>query len=531
MKLHKPALPSVPVWVTGDWNAFFGLFSQVALNTLVLTGLVLTAANLPNTIVYGRMLPGLGLLILSGSLYYSYLGVRLAQRENRSTVTALPFGPSVPHTFIVVFGVMLPIYLQTNDPIRAWRAGLAWAFVVGVIIIIGAFIGPAIRRHTPRAAMLGTLAGVSLTAISMRPAFQSWEVPWVAFVSLMIVLIGWLGNVRLPGGLPAGLAAVIAGTAIGWMTGVMHAPDVGDALDEFGVNVPIFSLDVLEGFGSLSTLLVAAVPLGIYSFIEGINNVESASVAGDDYPLRKVLLAAGIGSIFGSFLGNPFPPAIYIGHPGWKGMGGRIGYSWATGIGVAVMGWFGLAALLLSIVPLVAILPILIYIGLIIGAQAFQSTPARHAPAVILAMMPNMAGWLNEQVDTGFSSVGVTITPAMQEQLNSSNGLVYEGMARFGSGGVVVGLLLGAIAVFVIDHKFWNATIFSGIASVLTFFGVIHADEVTVGANVDIAVSYVLVCSLTAYFAVSSKRKACEASNEEQKGQPGEQVREVEAVV
>ena len=80
----------------------------------------------------------------------------------------------------------------------AWQAGLAWAFIIGVIVLLGAFVGPTIRKYTPRAAMLGTLAGISIAFISMRPAFQSWEVPWIAFISLGIVLISWTANVRLP---------------------------------------------------------------------------------------------------------------------------------------------------------------------------------------------------------------------------------------------------------------------------------------------------------------------------------------------
>ena len=72
--------------------------------------------------------------------------------------------------FIVVFLVMLPIYLKTNDPILAWQAGLAWAFIIGIIILLGAFVGPTIRKYTPRAAMLGALAGISIAFISMRPA-------------------------------------------------------------------------------------------------------------------------------------------------------------------------------------------------------------------------------------------------------------------------------------------------------------------------------------------------------------------------
>ena len=81
--------------------------------------------------------------------------------------------------FIVVFVVMLPVYLKTKDPIQAWQAGLAWAFMIGVIVMIGAFVGPYIRKLTPRAAMLGTLAGISITFISMRPAAQMWEAAWI----------------------------------------------------------------------------------------------------------------------------------------------------------------------------------------------------------------------------------------------------------------------------------------------------------------------------------------------------------------
>ncbi len=108
-----------------------------------------------------------------------------------------------------------------------------------------------------------------------------------------------------------------------------------------------------------------------------MNNVESASAAGDNFDLRKVLLADGIGALAGAVLGSPFPPAVYIGHPGWKSVGGRVGYSLATGVVIALVCFLGLTALLLAVVPLVSILPILLYIGLVIGAQAFETTPAR----------------------------------------------------------------------------------------------------------------------------------------------------------
>src|SRR5439155_21879434 len=198
----------------------------------------------------------------------------------------------------------------------------------------------------------------------------------------------WTAGVRLPGNVPAGLAAIIAGTALGWATGVMKAPEVSVAFQQFGVYPPIPTLDVVSGFAGIAALLVTAIPLGIYNFTEGMNNVESAAAAGDNYNLRKILLADGIGAVVGSVLGSPFPPAVYIGHPGWKAIGGRIGYSLATGVCIALACFLGLVALLQAVIPLVAILPILVFIGVVIGAQAFQAVTARHAPAVILALIP-----------------------------------------------------------------------------------------------------------------------------------------------
>jgi AGZA family xanthine/uracil permease-like MFS transporter len=268
---------------------------------------------------------------------------------------------------------------------------------------------------------------------------------------------------------------------------------------------------VLVGFGAIASLLVTAIPLGIYNFTEGMNNVESAAAAGDNYPLRNVLLADGIGAIVGSFLGSPFPPAVYIGHPGWKAVGGRIGYSLATGICVALVCWLGLAALLLAIIPLVAILPILLYIGLVIGAQAFQASPARHAPAIVLALLPNIASWGQNQVDTGLTVAGANLTPELQAKLSDASAIVYHGMARFGGGAVLAGLMLGAIAVFIIDKDFRNATIYAAGAAVLTFFGLIHGTTIGVGVNLDIVVGYVLMAGMTGWLALREKAPATEA--------------------
>jgi AGZA family xanthine/uracil permease-like MFS transporter len=181
----------------------------------------------------------------------------------------MPYGPSVPHMFIVTFVIMLPTYLATKDPIKAWEAGLAWAFIIGVIILIGAFVRPVIRRFTPRAALLGTLAGISLTFISMRPAAQMWEATWIALPVVAIIIVGFIGGVRLPGNFPIGLAALLLGSAIAWLGGFMDAGAVSDSVDQIAVGLPSLNVDMLaNGLEGISPLLATAMPLGIYNFTE-----------------------------------------------------------------------------------------------------------------------------------------------------------------------------------------------------------------------------------------------------------------------
>ena len=204
-----------------------------------------------------------------------------------------------------------------------------------------------------------------------------------------------------------------------------------------------------------------------------MNNVESASAAGDNYNLRKILAADGIGAIVGSMLGSPFPPAVYIGHPGWKSVGGRIGYSLATGVAIALVCFLGLTALLLNLIPLVAILPILLYIGLVIGAQAFQASPSKHAPAVVLAIIPNVAEWAKINIDGALGAAGTSADKVGMAALGQV-GVVYHGLAVLGSGSVLAGMVLGAMAAFIIDRKLTHAAVTAFIGAALAFVGLIH---------------------------------------------------------
>ncbi|NLJ79736.1 MAG: hypothetical protein GX335_01765 [Firmicutes bacterium] len=480
------------LWVKGDWNGFFGLFTNVLTNLMVLTGLLLGVVQLPASIVYTRIIPAAGVASLVGNLYYAYAAKRMAVREKRDDVTALAYGISVPHMFIVVFLVVGPVYWTTGDGVLAWRAGMAWAFIEGIIEILGGAVGPAIRKYTPRAAILGTLAGSSIAFIALRPAMQMWEAPYIAFVSLAVIVLSWFGNHKLPFNVPAGLVAIVFGTILGWVTGYMDFGALRQSVADMSLALPRFWLsDLIQGMPAIAPYLVTAIPLGIYNFFETMSNVESAATAGDEYNTREAMVVDGVGSVIGALMGNVFPTSVYIGHPGWKKVGARIGYSWATGVAAFVVTTLGIMPLLLNIIPLVAILPILLYIGLVIGAQAFQAVPKRHAPAVVLGLIPWLANWGYGLVNDALSAAGTSAAEVGFGTLTDA-GIIYEGMGALGEGAILTALILVAISVFIIDNDLKKAAIYAGFGAVLSWFGVIHAGQLGFGAARGSALGYVL---------------------------------------
>jgi AGZA family xanthine/uracil permease-like MFS transporter len=220
--------------------------------------------------------------------------------------------------------------------------------------------------------------------------------------------------------------------------------------------------------------------------------VESAAAAGDSFPTTRVLTADGVVSLIGCLMGNPFINAVYIGHPGWKAMGGRIGYSAATGVTVIVLSWFGVISLISAIIPVIAISPILLYIGMLIGAQAFQETPRAHAPAIVLALTPNLAAWGKLLIDNALGAAGTSAAAVGHDKLAQS-AVLYDGLAILGGGAILGGLVLGAMAAFIVDRDFTKAAGFALAGAILTFFGFMHGEAIGIARTPLVAVSYLLV--------------------------------------
>ena len=149
----------------GDLNGFFALSMDNLALLAGMSGILVGVFHLPADIVFRQMVPGTAFGVLIGHLLYSWLAFRLARREGRQDVCAMPLGIDTPSMFALSFGVVGPAYLLNHDAHQAWVVGMAVLFIMGVAKIIAAFFGDALRRALPRTALLGALSAAAIALI------------------------------------------------------------------------------------------------------------------------------------------------------------------------------------------------------------------------------------------------------------------------------------------------------------------------------------------------------------------------------
>lgn len=465
----------------GDLDGFFGLFVDNLLQLLLIFTLCPLLCGMEAGDVIFRVLPGAALSILFGNLYFAWQAWRTAGREGRDDVTAMPYGINTVSLFAFIVFIMAPIYRQTQDATLAWKAGLFACFVSGVMELLGAFIGEPLRRHTPRAALLSSLAGIAITFIAMGFVFQIFATPSLGLLPMLLIIVCYAAKLKLPLGLPAGFVAVVLGTILAWaLRSAGLAPAAVPAVAShagyypphwFGGELFRFLFSKV-GWSYLSVI----VPMGLFNIIGSLQCLESAAAAGDRFPTRPSLLANGLGSVVAACLGSPFATTLYIGHPGWKAMGARWGYSWLNGAAICAIALFGVVGQVLSVVPLEVTLGILLWIGLVITAQAFQASPQPHALAVAAGLIPALASWLLVQIETTLRVAGSDLS---KTATRFAPDLHIHGVIALSQGFLITSIIYAAVMALVIEHRFKQAAAWLLAAAAFSGIGLIHAYQIT----------------------------------------------------
>ncbi len=478
----KPNAPSLPWFTRGDLDGFFGLFIDNLLQLMLVMGLCKAFCGLPADFIAGHILPGAAISILLGNLFYAWQARRLAIATGRPDVTALPFGINTPSLIAFIFLIMAPIYQETHDSHLAWQAGLFACFLNGVMEFAGAFVGDWLRRNTPRAALLCALAGIAITFIAMGFVFQIFASPLVGLLPMMLILLSYSSRIKWPFSIPGGFLAVLLGTLLAW---AFHAI--------IGIPLNISSDPIQWSFyppqpvpNDLFALLASPLgwkylavifPMGLFNVIGSLQNLESAEAAGDRYQTKSSLMTNGVATLAAALLGSAFPTTIYIGHPGWKAMGARHGYSILNGVIITLLCLFGGISLFLKVIPQECILGILLWVAIIITAQAFQEIPKDHALAVAFGLIPAFAAFVLQIVIEPTLAISGSSLFAAADKFGSM--LYIRGVIFLSQGFLLTSMIFAAIMVYMIERKFLKASEWTFAASILSFIGLIHAYRLT----------------------------------------------------
>jgi AGZA family xanthine/uracil permease-like MFS transporter len=479
-------------WFTrGDVDGFFGLALDNLVQLLLIDTLCRRVLGFPPALVYGRILPAAAISILVGNVAYSLQARRLAERTGRHDVCALPYGINTVSLFAHVFLVMLPAKVLAEragaaDPVRiAWQAGLLATFASALIELGGAFVAERVRKATPRAALLSTLAGIALGFISLGFLFRTFAHPVIGLVTLAVVMLTYFGRVRFKGHIPGGVVAVGLGTLFAWTTGL--AP-VGARPDAAALHLPTPVLgDLVASItgGHFVPYLSVIIAMGLFNVLGSLQNIESAEAAGDSYDTRYSLVVNGLGSVAAAIFGSAFPTTIYIGHPGWKALGARAGYSVLNGAFVTIICLTGTLAWIAWAIPIDAGMAIVLWIGMMIVAQAFQSTPLEHAPAVVVGLLPGIGAWGALMAKNGLRAAGLggaagSFNESLIGEFQKSDTWIHGAFA-IEQGFLFTAMILSAAVVGVIRRRWAVAAAWCACAALLSACGLMHSYQWTPG--------------------------------------------------
>jgi len=508
----------VKSFVKGDIDGFIALWLDNLVVAIVMAKLSLGfPLYLDPHLFYSRLLPASAAGLVIGNGYYAWQAHRLARKEQRRDVCALPFGLSIILLITFVFLIMYPAKLKAEHAgltsaqasLVAWRTGVGAAFVMGLVEFLGALTGERIRRVTPRAALLAALAGIGLAFLSLDFFFRAYALPIVGLTTLGLAFIFYFGRVEPRFGLPRGLVILLVGTGLAWachyVVGSTLVPVGTFSTAYVGLYLPHPDPSLLfNWWHTLGDSLPVVIPLGLISTLWSLQSIESADAAGDRYDTRTSLLFNGLATMGSAGFGSPFLATIYFGHPGWKAIGARAGYSILNAIAMTLISCTGTLSWIVFGIPVEAGMAVITWIGIATAAQAFEVVPKRQIPAVIVGLIPALAAFTELVVKRTLLSVGLgtpghPLPPDLNALFVARSDFYSAGVFALGEGYIYSCMIWGAATVCIIERQFNRAAAWLAVAGGLSLLGLTHNYIIT-SADVIGVLGWQLNATTLAYF-------------------------------
>jgi AGZA family xanthine/uracil permease-like MFS transporter len=270
------------------------------------------------------------------------------------------------------------------------------------------------------------------------------------------------------------LAGILCGTIAYYLLGALgllpHGAYAPLAAPELALHLPLPTLEFIPGLSLAMNYLPLAIPFALVTVVGGVDVTESAAAAGDDYNTRNILLVEGFATLVAGLCGGVIQSCPYIGHPAYKEMGGKSGYTIATALFIGLGGMLGYLSFFVDLLPEAAVAPILIFIGIEITAQAFEASPRRHYRAIAISFVPVISCLVAIQYGQILGGLGKSAVDLSGDLLAT-----YNATTMLGNGFIITALLWGAAFAHMLDHRPGKSACYLAACGLLTLCGAIHS--------------------------------------------------------
>lgn len=487
-------------WGRGDIDASLGIFFDGFSKILTASG-VLMAFGIPASLILGKVLPGIGLAVFVGNLWYFFEAHRLAAKEQRQDVTAQPFGLGASQLSGWLYLIIGPVYWQTKDPLLALQVGLAANLIGGFIEIIGGFAGPWIVKHVPQEALMGNMASSALVWLSVVGMAMVFDRPVYGLLPLLIIIIDYMGKAdRRFQKIPSGVIAVLIGTVIAWSGGYLTMDNLMVSFSEMGFYPPMPAVkDLAAGLKGILPFLPVLIPLQINNFLSTLQGLEAAKAANDAYPERSSMIMDGVSTITGAVFGSPFPTTVYFGHPGWKALGARAGFCVVNAVLYLVICTTGLTGVLMALIPTEAVMVLLIFVGFSVADSTFRSTDKKYYSVILLSMIPILFQYIQSMIGSAVQAAGSSMEALTARQF-AAYSIPIQGIKYLGNGAFLSSLLLAGLLACVTDHHYGRAGGFALALTGCSAVGLIHCDGVALFSETGILFGVIYLITAAVLF-------------------------------
>jgi AGZA family xanthine/uracil permease-like MFS transporter len=445
-----------------------------------------------------HLLPGYALGFLVGSLGLVWLAARLAHREKRTDVTAHVYGNNVPAIIAYTLSIMLPVYLETHDANRAWQVGAAAVVWTGIIKLVAAPFAGVFRRFIPAPAAMTVFGAAMYSYLALVLLQRVFDQPLVGLIALAIIFTSVLANIPITRWrIPPFIAAWIAPLSVALIIGYVRPTWSGLAfqLPFAATSEPLRAMTL-----ALPYLSVIA-PMAIYQLLQDIASVAGAAAAGDDYDARAVLVCDGLGTLVCGLAGSVIAPVIYAMHPPYKAVGARISFAfWTPALFLAIV-MSGLTIFVAQLFPWPILAAIIAYVSIGVGMATLRRVDLKYLGAVLLGFVLPAGAVVATALNSALPALRLSAgNPAVEAALNRS--IYWSSVLGLGNGFLFLVLVVASVIVELIDRRFGRAALWCIVASVFSWFGLMHSALMRWGAQPDYALGW-LAAAVIVYSARS----------------------------